>query len=121
MRFSGVYIVLVLLLLAMASIVTPEHAWAAAGTGGGLPYEGWMGKLADSITGPYAYAISLIAFVLAGSVLIFGGDLNGFWRSLVTIILVLSFIVGVKNTLSTFFGVGAEVAAVSSGSPVAGA
>lgn len=62
-------------------------------TGGELPYETFLGRLKASITGPFAGAVSLIGIVVAGAVLIFGGDLNGFFRSLVFLVLVISVIV----------------------------
>jgi type IV secretion system protein TrbC len=89
----------------------PEIANAAT-TGGGLPYEGWLTKLNESVTGPVAFAVSLIGIVVAGGVLIFGGDLNGFFRSLVFLVLVIGIIIGAKNMMSVFFGRGAEIAAL---------
>jgi type IV secretion system protein TrbC len=87
----------------------PEVANAAL-AGGGLPYEGWLVKLNNSVTGPVAFAVSLIGIVVAGGVLIFGGDLNGFFRSLVFIVLVIGIIIGAKNMMEVFFARGAEIA-----------
>ena len=47
-------------------------AKASSAGGGGLPWEGPLKKIADSLTGPVALAISLIAFVVAGGTLVFG-------------------------------------------------
>ena len=98
------------LLVLAAFLLVPGAAHAAEGTGGGLPYEGWLGSLRDSITGPFAFTVAVVGIVVAGAVLIFGGELNGFVRTLVFIILVMSLIVGVNNLMSGLFGRGAEIA-----------
>ena len=85
-------------------------AHAAEGSGGGLPYEGWLTQLRNSITGPFAFTVALIGIVASGAVLIFGGELNAFMRTLIFIILVMSLIVGANNLMSVLFGRGAEVA-----------
>ena len=89
----------------------PYQAHAAAGTGGSLPYESWLENLRNSVTGPVAFALSIIGIGIAGGVLIFGGDLNGFFRTLIFIVLVMALLVGAQNVMSTFFGRGAEIAA----------
>jgi type IV secretion system protein TrbC len=98
--------------------IAPQNAMAAIGTGGGLPYEGFLQNLGDSVTGPVAFALSLVGIVIAGGVLIFGGDLNGFFRSLIFIVLVISIIIGAKNFLATFFGRGAEIAVLEETLPL---
>lgn len=90
-------------------VMLPQHAFAAEGTGGGLPYEGWLTNLRNSVTGPVAFALSIVGIVIAGGVLIFGGDLNGFFRTLIFIVLVMALLVGAQNMMGTFFGRGAEI------------
>ena len=92
--------------------LAPQHAFASTGTGGSLPYESWLTNLQNSVTGPVAFALSIIGIVVAGGVLIFGGDLNGFFRTLMFLVLVMAFLVGAQNMMSTFFGRGAEIAAL---------
>jgi type IV secretion system protein VirB2 len=101
-----------LLLLLMAWIIFPEFAEASVGTGGGLPYETWLTSLQNSVTGPVAFSLSIIGIVVAGGVLIFGGDLNGFFRTLIFLVLVMALLVGAQNVMSTFFGRGAEIASL---------
>ena len=91
-------------------LLVPDVAHAAEGDGGGLPYESWLTSLRTSITGPFAFTVAVVGIVVAGAVLIFGGELNGFVRTLVFIILVMSLIVGVNNLMSGLFGRGAEIA-----------
>ncbi|GGL36189.1 TrbC/VirB2 family protein [Caulobacter rhizosphaerae] len=38
----------------------------AGGTGGGMPWDGWLTSIADSITGPVAKAIGVIAIAVTG-------------------------------------------------------
>lgn len=93
------------------ALVVPD-AMASEGTGGSLPYEGWLANLRNSVTGPVAFTLSIVGIVVAGGVLIFGGDLNGFFRSLIFLVLVMALVVGAQNIMSSFFGRGAEIAGV---------
>ncbi|HRE72956.1 MAG TPA: conjugal transfer system pilin TrbC [Accumulibacter sp.] len=99
-----------LLLLLTFFLLTPQQAFASVGTGGSLPYESWLTNLRNSVTGPVAFALSIIGIVVAGGVLIFGGDLNGFFRTLIFIVLVMALLVGAQNVMGTFFGRGAVIA-----------
>ena len=99
--------------LVIAYILLLPQAMASTGTGGSLPYEDWLTSLRNSVTGPVAFTLSIIGIVIAGGVLIFGGDLNGFFRTLMFLVLVMAFLVGAQNMMSTFFGRGAEIAALS--------
>lgn len=97
----------------MLLLALPNQVMASEGTGGSLPYEGWLTNLRNSVTGPVAFALSIIGIVIAGGVLIFGGDLNGFFRTLIFIVLVMALLVGAQNMMATFFGRGAEIATAS--------
>ena len=99
-----------LLILVLLALLAPVVAHAATG-GGGLPWETPLQTLSNSISGPVAYGLSLIGLVVSGGVLIFmGGELNHFARIVVQVVLVISFIIAGKNTMSTFgWGGGAEV------------
>lgn len=98
------------LVLVALSIFLPEYATASEGVGGTLPYESWLVNLRNSVTGPVAFSLSLIGIVVAGGVLVMGGDLSGFFRTLIFIVLVLALLVGAQNMMSNFFGRGAEIA-----------
>lgn len=95
-------IVLVLLLI--------THPACASSTGGGLPFDSYLTKIQKSITGPFAFTAAIIGLVGAGATLIFGGEMNGFLRTLIFIVLVLSFLVAAQNTMSAITGKGAEIA-----------
>ncbi|MFC7208334.1 TrbC/VirB2 family protein [Comamonas endophytica] len=109
-----------LLSLLMLWLLVVPGAWAAEGQGGALPYESWLGNLRNSVTGPVAFALSIIGIVIAG-VLIFGGDLNGFFRTMVFLVLVMALLVGAQNVMGTFFGRGAEIAQAATPQPAVAA
>lgn len=96
--------------LAVCFAFAPVHAFASTGSGGSLPYESWLTSLRSSVTGPVAFTLSIIGIIGAGGTLIFGGELNGFLRSIIFLVLVMAFLVGAQNVMSNFFGHGAEVA-----------
>ena len=100
---------LALLIVMSLVFLLPEQAFAT-GTAGGLPYESWLTNLQNSVTGPVAFALSIIGIVVAGGVLIFGGDLNGFFRTLIFLVLVMALLIAANNIMTSFFGAGAEVA-----------
>jgi len=106
MFYIGMSLLLAFILFA------PQHVFASEGTGGSLPYESWLTNLRNSVTGPVAFALSIIGIVIAGGILIFGGDLNGFFRTLIFLTLVMALLVGAQNMMSTFFGHGAEIASL---------
>lgn len=89
----------------------PSDALAAAAAGGGLPYEAWLEQIRNSFTGPIAFSFALIGIVVAGALLIFGGEMNAFARTLVMIVLVMAFLVGANSIMSGLFGTGAEITA----------
>ena len=103
---------------AFALLMIASHAHAASGAGGGLPYEDWLTRIRQSITGPVAFGISVIAIVAAGAMLIFGGDMNGFMKTLVFIVLVLAFVIAAQNTLSAITGTGAVIASLPTPLPL---
>ena len=98
------------LLLVAVWMLSPDVALASEGVGGTLPYESWLINLRNSVTGPVAFTLSMIGIVVAGGVLVMGGDLSGFFRTLIFIVLVLALLVGAQNMMSNFFGRGAEIA-----------
>lgn len=85
------------------------HPALAASAGGGLPFDSWLTKIQKSITGPFAFSAAIIGLVASGATLIFGGELNGFMRSLIFFVLVLAFLVAAQNTMTAITGKGAEI------------
>ncbi|KFE92899.1 conjugal transfer protein TrbC [Vibrio parahaemolyticus] len=80
-------------------------SFAANASSTGLPWESPLERIVDSITGPVAFSASALGIV-AGSVgLIFGGEMDGFIRTIMMIGLVVAVIVGAINLLTMLFGV----------------
>jgi type IV secretion system protein TrbC len=94
-------IVPILVLLLIFFVCGSEQAHAST-HGGGLPYEAWLKKLQDSMTGPVARGLSLIGIVVAGGMLIFGGELNAFARTAIFIVLVMALLVGANSFMNNF-------------------
>ena len=101
-------------------------AWKLA-----CPVRGWGGAVMRhlhhlnavraSATGPVAYAFGIIGIVVAGGILIFGGDLNGFFRSMLVVVLVMALLVTANTIMTDLFETSAEIAGVSPGTAPANA
>ena len=103
-----------LCLLILLGLCVAPLAMASSSNGGNLPYETWLTNLRNSMTGPVAFTLSLLGIIVAGGVLIFGGELNAFVRTLIFVVLVMGFLVGAQNMMSSFFGQGALIGGVHS-------
>jgi type IV secretion system protein VirB2 len=75
----------------------------------GLPWEGPLTKMVNSIKGPVAFGVSVIAIVAAGAGLIFGGEIGTFMKSTIILALIISLIVFAVNILSGAFGIGSAL------------
>ena len=106
----GAFLILAVFLL------SPDYAFASAMGGGDLPYETWLNRLRESATGPIAYTVAIIGIIGAGAMLIFGGEINGFLKSIVFIVLVMALLVGANAMMSSLFGRGAEITTTASAS-----
>jgi type IV secretion system protein VirB2 len=100
----------ILLFSLCISVIFMPDAFAGPGTGGSLPYEDWLTSLRNSATGPVAYAFGIIGIVVAGGILIFGGDLNGFFRTMCVIVLVMALLVTANTIMTDLFKTSAEIA-----------
>ncbi|MFN7836140.1 MAG: TrbC/VirB2 family protein [Burkholderiaceae bacterium] len=112
-RFNISNRALLILGVALLLLIVTHPVLASNTSGGGLPSDEWFTKLRQSVTGPWAFTFAIVGIVGAGATLIFGGDLNGFLRTIIFLVLVLSFIVAAQNTLAAITGQGAEIAALS--------
>jgi type IV secretion system protein TrbC len=101
-------LVVLLILLVLSVSYFPEALASTAGGAKPMPYVAWLDNLRASTSGPVAYTLSLIGIIVSGGILIFGGDLNGFFRTLIFIVLVTALIVAADNTLRTLQA-GAEI------------
>ncbi len=85
---------------------------ALAGTN--MPWDTPIQTLEHDLTGPFATGVSVIAFVAAGIALIFGEELSGIIKKLLTIVVAISIIVFGNNILNLLglIHTGAVVAAL---------
>ena len=86
-----------------------RSAFAGGVGGGGLPWETPLHTVAVSLTGPVALAISIIALMVAGGTLVFGGELSEFARRACLSVLAIAFLVAGASFMSILFGVGGAV------------
>ncbi len=91
-------------------LVAVQAVWAG-GAGGGLPWETPLSRVATSLTGPVALSISLIALMVAGGTLVFGGELSEFARRSCVAVLAIAFLVLGAGFMTALFGVGGAVVA----------
>ncbi|WP_322075536.1 TrbC/VirB2 family protein [Burkholderia cenocepacia] len=103
----------IFLAAAVLLLIVAHPAFASNTSGGGLPFDDWFTRIRQSVTGPFAFTASIVGLVGAGATLIFGGDMNGFLRTLIFIVLVLCFLVAAQNTIAAITGQGAEITALS--------
>ncbi len=92
----------------------------AAFAGTNMPWDTPIQTLEHDLTGPFATGVSVIAFVAAGVALIFGEEISGIIKKLLTIVVAISIIVFGNNILNLLglIHTGAVVAAVTRHLPV---
>ncbi len=81
-------------LLALCSLSTAY----AGGSSTGMPYENVLDQLSKSLSGPVAKSVALIGIVGSGATLIFGGEISGFLKTVIYLVLVCSLLI-LGNTL----------------------
>ena len=69
-----------------------------------MPYDSALTSLKNSLTGPVAQAIAVIGIVASGATLIFGGEISGFLKSVIYLILVCSLLIAGNKIISVFGG-----------------
>lgn len=84
--------------------ITMPNLAASTGGGGGLPWEGPLQTVTDSLTGPVAFSIGTIAFFVAGGMLIFGSEIGDFAKRVIYAVLAASIMLLGSNLLSILFG-----------------
>ena len=92
----------------LVSLLAPTHVWAA-GTSSGLPWERPLALIAQSLSGPVALSIAIVALMAAGGIIVFGGELNEFARRSCIIVLAIAFLVAGSGFMNLLFGISAGV------------
>jgi type IV secretion system protein TrbC len=94
------------LFIATAMMITVAFAGAV---GPALPWEAPLLNVAQSLTGPIALSVSLIALMVAGGTLVFGGELSEFARRCCLAVLAIAFLVFGAGFMNTLFAGGGAV------------
>ncbi len=89
---------------AMALAVEPAFAGTA---GTAMPWDGPITAIQQSLTGPIAIGVTLIAIAVGGMMLIFGGEMNDFARRIIMIVIVGALINGANIVFTNLYGTGA--------------
>lgn len=79
-----------------------------------LPFNDALTTIRDALTGPVAKTIAIVGIVASGAALIWGGEISGFLKSVIYLVLVVSLIICAESFLNLIGGSGASVAEVSS-------
>ena len=88
-----------------ATAVIISGAAHAATAGGGMPWEGPLTAVLDSITGPVARIVAILIIVATGLTLAFG-DTSGGFRRLIQIVFGLSIAFAASSFFLSFFSFG---------------
>ena len=91
-------------LLGIVMLFLASPVFATTGTTG-LPWEAPLQTLQNSISGPVAVLIAIIALAAIGVTLIFGGEWNEFARRGVFAVCAIAFLVGGAVIMTTLFNV----------------
>ena len=84
----------------LALLAGPAHA-----SGSGMPWEGPLQSILDSIEGPVARVIAVIIIVITGLTMAFG-DMSGGARRMIQIVFGLSIAFAATSFFLTFFSFG---------------
>ena len=91
-------------LLGIGMLFLASPVFATTGTTG-LPWEAPLQTLQNSISGPVAVLIAIIALAAIGVTLIFGGEWNEFARRGVFAVCAIALLVGGAVIITTLFNV----------------
>lgn len=92
----------------LALALMSQDAAASVATGG-LPWETPLKTLVDSLKGPVAVGIGIVGFIIAGAMLIFGGEFGEVGKKASIMTLVVSMLVLAANFLPALFGVSGSI------------
>jgi type IV secretion system protein VirB2 len=97
--------------LMLGFALTAASGAFAAENGNNLPWEGPLTTLVTSLTGPVAYAISVIAIVALGATLAFaGGEMGETMKRLLHVGIAVCCVVFAAQVMTSFIGQAAEIA-----------
>ena len=82
-------------ILFLVLMITLSTSAAYAGTGG-LPFESGLQKVADSLSGPVAISIAVVAFAAAGIMYVFNPDATALIKGLIGLCIAVGVMFGGK-------------------------
>lgn len=91
----------------VAIFILLSEASVFAGEGENLPWNKGLEDLTNSLSGKTALYISMIGIFFAGGMLIFGGDLGNFGKTIMMVVLVGCMMGGLSSVAATFIKTGA--------------
>lgn len=68
-----------------------------------LPFESALSTISDSLSGPVAMTIGILAFVVSGAAFIFNPDMNSMVKGLLGVVMALGIILGGKNLIEILY------------------
>jgi type IV secretion system protein VirB2 len=92
-----------LMLIGAAVGLALSKSASAGGAGNALPWEAPLTVVQNSLTGPVALAVSVIAMAATGAALVFGGEMSDFTRRLIMVVMAISFLVGGAAFMAAVF------------------
>ena len=98
-----------LLFAALLVAISAPGAFASLGTSG-LPTDTGFQMIYNFITGEYAYLASIAGVVVGFVTLYYGGDMNGFVRTIILMVCLACIVLGAPSFLSAITGKGALIA-----------
>ena len=102
----------ILIICAVASIIFCDSALASTS----MPWDTGISNIQKSLTGPFATGLALIGLIGAGAMLVFGGEISGFLKQLIYLVLAISLILCgnsfIKNVMGHEGTSGATIACV---------
>lgn len=69
-----------------------------------MPWDTGITNIQESLTGPVATGISLIGLIAAGAMLVFGGEISGFLKQLIYLVLAISLILCGNSFITNVMG-----------------
>lgn len=99
---TAAFVIRVAVLCLIAVYVATFDDFQAAHAGE-LPFEDALTKIRESLSGPLPTTLALAGIIVAGATLIFGGDMNGFFRTMCLIALVLSLLLCANKLMTTLY------------------
>ena len=99
-----------LFLALLALFIFASESISLASDGDSLPWNSGLDKLTKALSGKTALMVSMVGVFFAGGMLLFGGDLGGFGKTIMMVVLVGSMLGGLNAVVTAFITTGALLA-----------